>query len=101
MITNWRSSCESRHVRRYIVSVITVKGWHMLEAHNGAVVASQLSRSRAAPRGGHAHMWWAILMAAIFVVAISAVVVTAVMGMTTQALIIAIFTGAFVSRCAC
>jgi hypothetical protein len=72
----------------------------MLEAHNGAVVTSQLSRSRAAPRGGHAHMW-AILMAAIFVVAISAVVVTAVMGLTTQALIIAIFTGAFISRCAC
>jgi hypothetical protein len=46
-------------------------------------------------------MWWAILMAAIFVVAISAVVVTAVMGLTTEALIIAIFTGAFISRCAC
>jgi hypothetical protein len=72
----------------------------MLEAHNGAVVTSQLSRSRATPRG-HAHMWWAILMAAIFVVAISAVVVTAVMGRTTEALIIAIFTGAFISRCAC
>jgi hypothetical protein len=72
----------------------------MLEAHNGAVVASQLRASRAAPRS-HAHMWWGILTVAILVAAISAVVVTAVMGLTTQALIIAIFTGAFISRCAC
>ena len=40
-------------------------------------------------------------MLVIFVAAISAVVVTAMMGLTTEALIIAIFTGAFFSRCAC
>ncbi|OBK70930.1 hypothetical protein [Mycobacterium sp. 1274761.0] len=74
----------------------------MLEAHNGAVVASQLRASRAAPRGhAHAHMWWNLVLLVIGVAGISAVVVTAVMGLTTEALIIAIFTGAFFSRCAC
>jgi hypothetical protein len=46
-------------------------------------------------------MWWGVLMLVILVAAISAVVVTAMMGLTTEALIIAIFTGAFFSRCAC
>lgn len=46
-------------------------------------------------------MWWGILLVVIGVAAISAIVVTAVMGLTTEALIIAIFTGAFFSRCAC
>ncbi|OBB02244.1 hypothetical protein A5662_12560 [Mycobacteriaceae bacterium 1482268.1] len=74
----------------------------MLEAHNGAVVASQLRGSRAASRGhAHAHMWWNVLLVVIGIAGISAVVVTAVMGLTTEALIIAIFTGAFFSRCAC
>ena len=71
----------------------------MLEAHNGAVLASQVS-PRAASRS-HAHMWWGILLVLIGVAAIAAIVVTAVMGLTTEALIIAIFTGAFFSRCAC
>ena len=71
----------------------------MLEAHNGAVLASQVSpRARARTRP---HMWWGVLMLVILVAAISAVVVTAMMGLTTEALIIAIFTGAFFSRCAC
>lgn len=72
----------------------------MLESHNGAVVASHVSPSRSAQRS-HAHMWWGILMAVILVAGITAVVVTAMMGLTTEALIIAIFTGAFFSRCAC
>ncbi len=72
----------------------------MLKAHNGAVVASQLSPSRAARRS-HAHMWWGVLVMAIGIAGIAAVVITAVMGLTTEALIIAIFTGAFFSRCAC
>ncbi len=72
----------------------------MREAHNGAVVASKLSPSRAAPRS-HAHMWWGVLLLVIGVAGIAAVAVTAAMGLTTQALIIAIFTGAFFSRCAC
>jgi hypothetical protein len=72
----------------------------MLEAHNGAVLASQASPSRGASRS-HPHMWWGILMGVILVAGISAVVVTAMMGLTTEALIIAIFTGAFFSRCAC
>lgn len=72
----------------------------MLEAHNGAVLASQVSASRAASRS-HSHMWWGVLMLVILIAAISAVVVTALMGLTTEALIIAIFTGAFFSRCAC
>jgi hypothetical protein len=73
----------------------------MLEAHNGAVLASQVSPSRAASRSSHAHVWWGILLLVIGVAAISAIVVTAVLGLTTEALIIAIFTGAFFSRCAC
>jgi hypothetical protein len=72
----------------------------MLEAHNGAVLAFQVSPSRAASRS-HAHRWWGILLLVIGVAAIAAIVVTAVMGLTTEALIIAIFTGAFFSRCAC
>ncbi|RDH76967.1 hypothetical protein DVS77_19280 [Mycolicibacterium moriokaense] len=72
----------------------------MLEAHNGAVVASHVNSSRATPHS-HAHMWWGILLVLIGVAAIAAIVVTAVMGLTTSALIIAIFTGAFFSRCAC
>jgi alkyl sulfatase BDS1-like metallo-beta-lactamase superfamily hydrolase len=72
----------------------------MLEAHNGAVVASQVSPARTTSHS-HAHMWWGVLMVVIAVAAISAVVVTAVLGFTTEALIIAIFTGAFLSRCAC
>ena len=71
----------------------------MLEAHNGAVLASQASPR--APARSHAHMWWTVLMVLIGVAAIAAIVVTAVMGLTTEALIIAIFTGAFFSRCAC
>ena len=75
----------------------------MLEAHNGAVLASQASPSRGASRSHPhiPHMWWGILMGVILVAGISAVVVTAMMGLTTEALIIAIFTGAFFSRCAC
>jgi hypothetical protein len=66
------------------------------------VVASQLSPSRATSRShAHAHLWWGVLLAVIGVAAISAIVVTAMMGLTTEALIIAIFTGAFFSRCAC
>jgi hypothetical protein len=72
----------------------------MAEVHNGAVVASQVSPPRAAARS-HAHMWWGVLLGVIGVAAITAIVVTAVMGLTTEALIIAIFTGAFFSRCAC
>lgn len=72
----------------------------MLEAHNGATLASQVSPSRAASKS-HAHMWWGILMLALVIAGIAAVAITAAMGLTTEALIIAIFTGAFVSRCAC
>ncbi|WP_123029207.1 hypothetical protein [Mycolicibacterium stellerae] len=70
----------------------------MLEAHNGAVLASQV-RPRAAR--SHAHMWWGVLMLVLVIAGIAAVAITAAMGLTTEALIIAIFTGAFVSRCAC
>jgi hypothetical protein len=73
----------------------------MAEALNGAVVPSQVSSSRAAPSHSHARMWWGVLLLVIAIAAISAIVVTAVMGLTTEALIIAIFTGAFFSRCAC
>jgi hypothetical protein len=72
----------------------------MREVHNGAVLASQVSGSRAAVRN-HAHLWWGVLLVVIGVAAVAAIVVTAAMGMTTGALIIAIFTGAFFSRCAC
>ncbi len=71
----------------------------MLEAHNGAMAAPVGSR-RASSRS-HAHLWWSVLMAVIGVAGIAAVVVLAVMGLTTEALIVAIFTGAFFSRCAC
>jgi hypothetical protein len=72
----------------------------MRQAHNAAMVASQVSTPRTASPS-HAHIWWSVLMVAIGVAGIAAVVATAVMGLTTEALIIAIFTGAFVSRCAC
>jgi hypothetical protein len=72
----------------------------MLEAHNGAVVGSHVSPSRSASRS-HAHMWWGILIALLGIAGIAAVVVLAVMGLSTQALIVAIFTGAFFSRCLC
>ncbi len=72
----------------------------MAEALNGAVVPSQVSTPRAAHRS-HARMWWGVLLLVIGIAAIAAIVVTAVMGLTTEALIIAIFTGAFFSRCAC
>lgn len=70
----------------------------MLEAHNGAMAASQVSRPASR---SHAHMWWIVLMAFLTLAGIATVAVLAVMGLTTEALIIAIFTGAFVSRCAC
>jgi hypothetical protein len=71
----------------------------MAEALNGAAVPSAV-RSRTAARS-HARVWWGVLLLVIGVAAVSAIVVTAVMGLTTEALIIAIFTGAFFSRCAC
>lgn len=70
----------------------------MLEAHNGAMVASQVSRTSSR---SHAHVWWMVLMAVLTIAGIATVAVLAVMGLTTPALIVAIFTGAFVSRCAC
>jgi hypothetical protein len=71
----------------------------MLEAHNGAM-ASPVSPSRAASHG-HAHMWWGLLIAFLGVAGIAAVVILAMLGLTTEALIVAIFTGAFFSRCFC
>ena len=73
----------------------------MAEAHNGAVVASQVSPKRAAASRSDTRVLFGILLAVIGVAAIAAVVVTAVMGLTTEALIIAIFTGAFFSRVGC
>lgn len=70
----------------------------MLEAHNGAMIASQVSRTASHSR---AHVWWMVLMAVLTLAGIATVAVLAVLGHTTEALIIAIFTGAFVSRCAC
>ena len=61
----------------------------MAEVHNGAAVASHVS-PRAATSRGNAHMWWSVLLVVIGVAAVSAIVVTAVMGLTTEALIIAI-----------
>jgi len=72
----------------------------MAEALNGAAVQSQVSSSRATASRSHPHLW-GVLLVVIGVAAVTAIVVTAVMGLTTQALIIAIFTGAFFSRCAC
>ena len=71
----------------------------MAEALNGAAVPTEVG-SRAAARS-HAHVWWGVLLLVIGIAAVSAIVVTAMMGLTTEALIIAIFTGAFFSRCAC
>ena len=71
----------------------------MAEALNGAVVPSQVSSRGPAHR--HARVWWGVLLLVIAIAAVSAIVVTAIMGLTTEALIIAIFTGAFFSRCAC
>ena len=71
----------------------------MLEAHNGAMVAP-VSPSRTASHG-HSHLRWGVLIALLGVAGIAAVVVLAVIGLTTEALIVAIFTAAFFSRCLC
>jgi hypothetical protein len=71
----------------------------MLEAHNGAMVSS-VSPSRTASHS-HSHMWWGVLIALLGIAGIAAVVVLAVIGLTTEALIVAIFTAAFFSRCLC
>ena len=73
----------------------------MADALNGAVVPSQARSGAAASRSHAAHVRWGVLLVVIGIAAVSAIVVTAVMGLTTEALIIAIFTGAFFSRCAC
>jgi hypothetical protein len=46
-------------------------------------------------------MWWGVLIALLGIAGIAAVAVLAVLGLTTEALIVAIFTGAFFSRCLC
>ncbi len=46
-------------------------------------------------------MWWTVLMVLLGLSGIAAVAVLAVMGLSTEALIVAIFTGAFFSRCFC
>jgi hypothetical protein len=73
----------------------------MADMHNGAVVPSEVSPPRAARTPRDTHMMWEIILAVMFVAAVAAIVVTALQGLTTIALIIAIFTGAFFSRCAC
>ncbi|HEX7427292.1 MAG TPA: hypothetical protein VF328_10150 [Mycobacterium sp.] len=73
----------------------------MAEAHNGAVVASQIRPTRAAASRRDTRVLIGILLFVIGVAAITAVVVTAVQGLTTVALIIALFTAAFFSRVGC
>ena len=74
----------------------------MAEAHNGAVVASQIRPiARAAASRRDTRVLIGILLFVIGVAAITAVVVTAVQGLTTVALIIALFTAAFFSRVGC
>lgn len=73
----------------------------MAEAHNGAVVASQIRPTRAAASRRDTRVLFGILLFVIGVAAITAVVVTAVQGLTTAALIIALFTAAFFSRVGC
>jgi hypothetical protein len=72
----------------------------MIEAHKGAMVTSDVSAPRA---GWHpdAYTMWAIVLGVLFIAAVAAVVVTAMHGMGTAAFIIALFTAAFFSRCAC
>ena len=59
--------------------------------------AAPLSRRAAS----HHHWRLGTLLAVIAVSAIAGIVVTAMSGQTTIALIIALFAGAFFSRCAC
>jgi hypothetical protein len=73
----------------------------MADMHNGAVVPSEISPPRATRAPRDTHMMWEVIFAVLFVAAVAAIVVTALQGLTTTALIIAIFTGAFFSRCAC
>ena len=72
----------------------------MTEAHNGAMIGSEVSGPR---HGWHpdAYTMWAIVFGILFIAAVAAIVVTAMNGMGTAALIIALFTAAFFSRCAC
>lgn len=73
----------------------------MVEAHNGSMVPSEVVRT---PRdAGHIDTYtlWTIVLGVIFIAAITAVVVTAMQGMGTVAMIIALFTAAFFSRVGC
>jgi hypothetical protein len=73
----------------------------VVEAHNGSMVPSEVVRT---PHdGGHIDTYtlWAIFLGVIFIAAIAAVVLTAMHGMGTIALIIALFTAAFFSRVGC
>jgi prepilin signal peptidase PulO-like enzyme (type II secretory pathway) len=72
----------------------------MAEVHNRAMVSSQSGTSHTSWHPD-AYTMWAIVLGVIFIAAIAAIVITAMNGMGTAALIIALFTAAFFSRCAC
>jgi 1,4-dihydroxy-2-naphthoate octaprenyltransferase len=86
---------------RYIVSVITAKGRSMV-----GINEDPLSHPHPAPplvnRASSNARW--VLGTLLFIIAVSAIigiVVAAVSGQTTVALIIALFAGAFFSRVGC
>jgi hypothetical protein len=86
---------------RYIVSVITGKGWSM-----GGVNNKPLRESQPAPiahRGAISTRTWLLgtLLLLIAISAIAGIIVAAASGQTNVALIIALFTGAILSRIAC
>ncbi|MDT5092346.1 MAG: hypothetical protein QOH60_1709 [Mycobacterium sp.] len=72
----------------------------MAEVHNGAMISS---KAVSTPRTWRpdAYTLWAVLFGILFIAAVAAIVVTASQGLTTTALIIALFTAAFFSRVGC
>jgi hypothetical protein len=86
---------------RYIVSVITGKGWSMVGVNN-----KPLRQSHPAPiahRGAISTRTWLMgtLLLLIAISAIAGIIVAAASGQTNVALIIALLAGAFFSRVAC
>jgi hypothetical protein len=86
---------------RYSVTAITMKGWSMIGADDEPIVQPHPRRPLVSRPS--AEIRWALgaLLVLIGIAAIVGVVVAAVSGQPTIALIIALFAGAFFSRVAC
>jgi hypothetical protein len=73
----------------------------MTGVHNGSVVHVDAVRPRSTGFRLDAHFFLGVLLAVIFVGSVAGVVITALIGRTDIALIVAIIAGAFFSRIRC